>query len=251
MLRKREAGKLKRWLIVFAKFVFRNLPFLRGMESSVRFRLYYSDIFGKLRFKGEFCQDMIAYLYLRNIKEGFYIDIGAYDGINLSNTYIFEQIGYRGICIEANPSVFKILKKYRKCDCYNVALSSESKENADFFKAASRVSVLSGLSVGMLEHKKQLAENAGKTEIIKVKTMTFDEIMANHPDIKHIDFMSLDVEGHEIPILETINFEKYTFGLITIEANDPEQLKDIMRKNGYRIFMRTGGDLMFIPQQSE
>jgi len=238
-------------MIVLAKFFFRNLPFLRGLEIALRARLYsglcYRNNFGKLWFQGQWGQDIIACLYLKNITEGFYIDIGAYDGVVLSNTYIFEQLGWRGICIEPNPGIYKRLKQYRKCDCYNVALSSESKENVDFLAAG----VLGGLNVGMSEQTKERAENAGGMEIIKVKTMTFDEIMANHPDIKHIDFMSLDVEGHEIPILETINFEKYTFGLITVEANDAEQLKDIMRKNGYRIFMRTGGDLMFIPQQSE
>jgi hypothetical protein len=78
--------------------------------------------------------------------------------------------------------------------------------------------------------------------------MTFDEIMENHPNVKHIDFMSLDVEGHEVKILETINFGKYTFGLFTIENNEPEKIKALMSKNGYKVFMEIGADTMFIPE---
>jgi len=167
----------------------------------------------------------------------------------MSNTYIFEQIGWKGICIEPQPDVYKILKMYRKCDCYNVAISSKANESVDFFKATINASGLSGLNEGMSESHKQRAKEHGKIEIIQVKTMTFDEIMANYPNKTHIDFLSLDVEGHEIPILETINFNKYSFGFLTIEKNDPEKLKEIMKKNGYRFFMEIGADIMFIPDK--
>jgi len=48
--------------------------------------------------------------------------------------------------------------------------------------------------------------------------------------------------------LETINFKKYTFGLITIENNNPEILKEIMQRNKYKVFMEVGADMMFIPE---
>jgi hypothetical protein len=81
----------------------------------MRFKRKYKQNFGKLKFQGQFFQDMIAFLYLQNKKDGFYLDIGANDGISGSNTYIFEQIGWNGICIEPQPDVYKILKKYRNC----------------------------------------------------------------------------------------------------------------------------------------
>jgi hypothetical protein len=71
--------------------------------------------------------------------------------------------------------------------------------------------------------------------------------MKNYTNINHIDFLSLDVEGHEVPILETIDFQKYTFGILAIEKNNPEKIIDIMQKNGYKIFMEIGADLIFIP----
>ena len=77
--------------------------------------------------------------------------------------------------------------------------------------------------------------------------MTFDEIMDNYPNIRYIDFMSIDVEGYEVEILKSINFNKYSFGFITIEKNESEKIKEIMNNNGYRLFLEVGGDIMFIP----
>jgi len=179
-------------------------------------------------------------------KNGFFIDIGAYDGIIGSNTYIFEQIGWKGVCIEPQPKIFRQLKRNRKCDLYNVALSSHSSENVEFF-IAHNAPFLSGINKGMEVTHKNQAKEYGKTNIINIKTITFDKLMENYQDLTYIDFISIDVEGHEIEILETINFEKYRFGLLCIENNDTLNLKNLMCKNGYKIFMEVGADIMFIP----
>lgn len=110
------------------KMLFVNLPMLRGskLEKSLRFARTYKCNFGSIKFTGQFFQDLIAYLYLQKKTDGFFVDIGANDGISGSNTYALEQMGWKGICIEPQPDVYRILKKYRKCDCYNVALSTET-----------------------------------------------------------------------------------------------------------------------------
>jgi FkbM family methyltransferase len=99
---------------------------------------------------------------------------------------------------------------------------------------------------GMSLAHKIWAKEYGDVEVIKVKTITFDELMEKHPDIKEIDFMSIDVEGHEMEILKTIDFEKYKFNFITIEKSDPEKIKEYMKKNRYKLFMELGADIMFV-----
>lgn len=85
-----------------------------------------------------------------------------------------------------------------------------------------------------------------KDGFYKVKTATFDELMSRYPSITHIDFISIDVEGHELSVLETIDFNRFSFGLFTIEDNAGETvIEDFMKTKGYRVFMRTGGDVMF------
>ena len=224
------------------------LPFGKQITVLIGNNWVYKRNFGRIKFQGENFQDMIAYMYLPKKKDGFYIDIGANDGLIGNNTYIFEQIGWKGICIEPQPDVFRqYLTKFRNCDCYNAALSSSSNESVEFFQAHG-ANALSGLNKGMSEDHKNWAKEYGKVEIIKVKTITFDEIMKKYPEIKEIDFMSIDVEGYEMEILKTIDFEKYKFNLITIEKSEPEKIKDIMVKKGYKLFMEIGADIMFIPK---
>lgn len=233
------------WLKKCMKPILARLYFLRKLEVTMRFRRLYKRNFQNIKFQGARFQDMIAYYYLRGKKDGFYIDIGANDGISGSNTYIFEKIGWKGICVEANPIIYKILTKYRRCGAYNVAISNQTNDDVDFLVAAA--DGLSGLADSMSESGKQEAQKYGNIKNIKVRTMTFDEVMSNYPDVKHIDFISLDVEGHEVSILETIDFQKYTFGFLTIEKSAPEKIMDIMLKNGYVKFMDIGSDLMFVP----
>jgi hypothetical protein len=70
-----------------------------------------------------------------------------------SNTYIFEQLEWQGVCIEPQSDIFLQLKKYRNCDCYNVAISSQSNESVEFFKAYG-ANALSRLNEGMTEAHK-------------------------------------------------------------------------------------------------
>jgi FkbM family methyltransferase len=239
------------------KWVLAVVPLGRTITTSIGYRGAYKRNFGKIKFQGQFFQDMVAYLYLMNsgkwMGEGnennrFFVDIGANDGLIGNNTYIFEQIGWKGICVEPQSDIFKhYLKRNRNCDCYNVALTSKSNENVEFFKAHG-ANALSGLNEGMSDAHKKWAEEYGKVEIINVKTMTFDEMMAKYSGIKHIDFMSIDVEGHEMKILKTIDFKKYSFSFLTIEKSEPENIKEYMKRNGYKVFMEIGADIMFIPE---
>jgi FkbM family methyltransferase len=224
-------------------------PFGKRITASIGRHWAYKNNFGKIKFQGQFLQDMIAYLYLPKKKNGFFIDIGAHDGLVGSNTYIFEQLGWKGICVEPQPDIFnKLLKRFRKCDCYNVAISSETNENARFFKAHG-ASALSGLDTGITETHRDWAREYGKTEIITIQTMTFGDLMNKYPEITEIDFMSIDAEGHEMEILKTINFEKYKFNILTVEANDPERICEFLGDKGYRQLMGLGEDVLFVPKK--
>ncbi|MCL1946968.1 MAG: FkbM family methyltransferase [Chitinivibrionia bacterium] len=203
-------------------------------------------------FQGQIHQDMFAWSYFDGKKDGFYIDIGANDGKYISNTYIFEKLGWGGACIEPLPDVFEKLRKNRSCDCFNVAISDVSGESIEFIRAKG-VEVLSGLSSQMTEaHKERIRREKGEIEKIYVKTLTFDDLMSNYPDTKHIDFMSIDVEGAEMSVLKTIDFKKYSFGFITLENNEEikrnsTRLITFMQKRGYKVYLDYEGDIMFVP----
>jgi FkbM family methyltransferase len=206
-----------------------------------------------IKFQGQINQDFFAWSYFDGKKDGFYVDIGANDSQYLSNTIVFEKLGWKGICVEPLPDLFEKLRKNRTCDCFNVAISDTSKESVEFIRATG-VETLSGLSSQMTEmHKERIIREKGKLEKIQVKTLTFDDLMSNYPGRTCIDFMSIDVEGAEMSVLKAINFKKFNFGLITIENNeekkgDGERLVKFMKDNGYRVYLYLAGDIMFVPE---
>ncbi|MCB1671549.1 MAG: FkbM family methyltransferase [Gammaproteobacteria bacterium] len=201
-----------------------------------------------LDFKGYSAQDLIAYLYFHGKPNGFFVDIGAYDGVEISNTWLLEQLGWSGICIEPIPEIFALLDRNRNCSKYNVAVSSLAAGEAGFVKVSERLG-LSGLQQQMPERIRKGLEKQGlELEQVTVKTMTFGEIMRNHPQVGLVDFLSIDVEGAELDVLESIDFERFRFRLITIENNAGRAvLQDTLERRGYRLFLDLGVDLMFVP----
>jgi hypothetical protein len=129
---------------------------------------------------------------------------------------------------------------------YNCALHTKSLDNAEFITVIGK-DFLGGLNAEMTENRKSELQEQSLIKHIQVKTMTFDEIMLNYPHRNYIDFMSLDVEGGELSILRTIDFEKYHFGVISIENNEPGNvLIDYMKENGYAVFIELGEDILFV-----
>ncbi|MWV62628.1 FkbM family methyltransferase [Helicobacter saguini] len=203
-------------------------------------------------YRGQLGQDLIAYVIFKGKKDGFFADIAAHDGVNINNTYMFEKLGWQGFCVEANPKTFETLRQNRKCDCYNVAVFSENIGKTRFAITNDATSVLDSLELTLSDaHKKRMEDSAKmNVEYIEVQTTTFNELMAHYPNVTHIDFLSLDIEGGELDVLKGIDFDKYSFGLMTIEHNFIESTKreiiDLLRQKGYRILFQNGWDIMFV-----
>jgi FkbM family methyltransferase len=177
-------------------------------------------------------QDKWVHSVLGNKRNGFFIELGACDGLYLSNTLFFERtLGWNGICIEPNNVYFQELEKNRKCNISNDLISSESNKTVDFSfcEAAS----------GIIDEN--VGPFTGRDRTIKKTTVTLDMILEkfNAPNV--IDYLSLDVEGHEYSILSTFPFSKYKFRCITVEHNEPHVgpnqqmlIREILEKNGYK-----------------
>jgi FkbM family methyltransferase len=177
-------------------------------------------------------QDKWVHSVLGDKKNGFFIELGACDGLHLSNTLFFErELGWNGICIEPNDIYFEKLKVNRNCLKCNGLAYSEQDKVIDFSicEAASGV----------------VDENIGpftsKTSVVKKTTTTLSNILDTFNAPSMIDYLSLDVEGQEYNILSTFPFNKYKFRCITVEHNAPhigptQQLKirQILEQNGYK-----------------
>jgi len=205
-----------------------------------------TEILSGVEFVGQELQDMYAYLYFNGKKDGFFIDIGAYDGITISNTYAFENIGWKGICVEPVQEIYQKLINNRKCDCVNAAVYSEESELELIQTRGGRSGFIRNMSKSMIKE----AEKEGIINKYTISTISFESLIKKY-NIEYIDFLSIDVEGSEPEVLESIDFNKYKFGLITIENNHGERITKYMYTKGYKLFLDLGVDLFFIPQNIE
>ena len=98
-----------------------------------------------MNFYSQYGQDkFIIENFFKNKTTGFYVDIGANDGINLSNTKTLEEIGWKGVCVEPLPDKYGQLIENRISECLNIAISNKD-DILDFLFVEGYPQMLSGL----------------------------------------------------------------------------------------------------------
>ena len=181
-------------------------------------------------------QDEDVLKYYNNKSNGYFVDIGANDGITLSNTYLLEKdYNWNGICIEPVPSIFKKLEKNRP----NMININNPLYNVDN-KTVTIIDngLLSGITEDLGKHKETVLKNS-KGEY-KLQTRTLTSILDEYNAPSKIEYMSLDTEGSELKILQGLDFSKYKFGYLNIEHNYEEpkrtQMRTLLESNGYTYY---------------
>jgi FkbM family methyltransferase len=181
-------------------------------------------------------QDLEVIKHYNNKEGGFFIEVGASDGIELSNTYLLEtKYKWKGICCEPIPARFdKLLVNRPNSICFNNAVYNQSGLTLTF-SISNDNDLLSGISNHINKFKEMVDANS---IAIKVETLSLLDVlnMANAPSF--IEYMSLDTEGSEFEILKNFDFNKYKFGLIDVEHNYIEplrsQIKELLLSKGYK-----------------
>lgn len=197
----------------------------------------YKNFHGEFHENTHVDQDIRMYFPDYSYK-GIFLDIGAFEPINISNSYHFERNGWEVHCFEANPNLIPNLKKYRK-NVHNYALYNENKNSITFnvFKGYGGGSNVAGLSAVEIDKTHYEIHKHGVTEYYTVQSTqrTLDsvlEIELNH--IKTIDVISLDIEGGEIKCLEGFNIKKYNPKVVVIENfYNRSNIHNYMSANGY------------------
>jgi hypothetical protein len=192
-------------------------------------------------------QDLdVLNLYCSKTLLGTFIEVGASDGITLSNTYLLEELGWKGICVEPIPEKFELLQKNRKSINVNKAVYNVSNQEINFTVASS--SLFSGITSEIDIHHS--VKNNGTT--ISVKTITLNDLIAESGLPDFIEYLSLDTEGSEYEILKALDFSKYKFGTIHVEHNNNktkrQQIRSLLTSNGYIFFKQKKWDDYYVHQ---
>ncbi len=167
---------------------------------------------------------------------GSFVDIGAHHPIKFSNTYKFYLAGWRGVNIEATPGSTKVFNEVRPLDInLEVPISDKEEEITFYMFNSPELNTFSEENVKEWDGK----GTARVINTLKLKTSTINAVLNNHyPDGKRFDLLSIDVEGLDLSILRTLNFEKFHFNFIIVE--DPTELLNLPFGEVYN-FLATKG----------
>ena len=185
-------------------------------------------------------------VFFKNATCGFFLEIGAYDGITGSNCLFFEKfMNWDGIAVEASEMQFLKLEKNRNCDTVKAVISSRVEE-VEFVEITQGLTQMSGINSEIYSALLAFIEKDERTQIKKKKviTSTIENILQKRAII---DFMSIDIEGHEMMVLNSIDFEKYEFRVICVENATPEKqsFNEFFLERGFYFFDRVGADEIY------
>jgi FkbM family methyltransferase len=195
-------------------------------------------------------QDVYVAALLDRPDHGTFVDIGANDGITISNSLYFEkELGWTGLAIEPIPDAYAKLTANRHCHTLNACIS-DHEGTAEFLEVEGRAQMLSGLvSKYDKQHLrridrsiKRLGGSVKKTEVECIRIGT----ALTRFNIDQIDFLSLDTEGGELDILKDINFTAIPIRAISVENNYfTFAIRDYLEKFGFRHMGTIGVDEIY------
>lgn len=204
-------------------------------------------------YRAQFGEDRILWQVFRQRTSGYFIEVGAFDGVNLSNTYLLEMMGWCGLLIEPIGQLCERARLARpRSGVIGAAVSKPGHAPTATFTVTQNVPVLSFLTAHQ-DHVERCKREGAELVEIEVPVVTLDEVLQREqrkpstptgPWVPHvgwsIDLVSIDVEGGELDVLEGFNLERFRPRILLIENDRPsgDVIEPYLHERGYRKFHR-------------
>ena len=201
----------------------------------------------------QYGEDFLVHQLFLDVQHGFYVDVGAFDGIHLSNSFAFEQLGWDGICVEPHPTYFPLLEANRPhATCVNAAIVGYG-TGATVELKCEPLGLLSGIVADRTTGMEQRYAARGLTfegfATVEVDALTLNELLDSHAaERRQFELLSLDTEGTELDILEALDFDRHEPRAIVVEANEDDEreaLTRLLANKGYALARRLNCNLVF------
>ena len=180
--------------------------------------------------------------YFKNRPKGFYIDVGCYHPIRLSNTKFLYNKGWSGINIDISEKSIDLFKIARKKDInLNFGISDKNGMSEAYFKKD-----LFHANTLAYEHSETFL-NKSKKKKIKIKTLS--SVINEYANNKKIDLIDIDCEGKDLEVLQGVDLKRYEIDLISVELHEysdntkkkKKLILDIMKKNNFKKLFTSPG----------
>lgn len=209
-------------------------------------------LFRPLRCYSQHGEDVIAVRYFdyHGPRKGVYVDIGCFHPMRHSVTYLLHKKGWHGVNIDVEPYKVSVFKIARPSDINLCVAVSDKRGTADLFYSPESVyGSMEGLDEDTVRDE---ASGLGRSvEKRVVSTMPLADILLEHK-IAKVDFLTIDVEGHEPAILRDFDFNAYPIPLISVEIQGrfddvrSNETHKLLVAAGYSTYARTGPTMFYV-----
>jgi FkbM family methyltransferase len=183
--------------------------------------------------KSQLNQDMFVLAELGFKKNGYFVEFGATNGVDLSNTHLLEkELGWTGILAEPALVWQDALKLNRTCKISFDCVWSKSHEEIEF----NEVSAAELSTIDTFSGSDMHVQARGSGNKYKVYTVSLLDLLKKYDAPKEIDYLSIDTEGSEFEILNAFDFDAYKIKVITCEHNFTpirEEIYKLLTLKGY------------------
>lgn len=191
----------------------------------------------------------IATKIFKNQRDGFFVDIGANHPTLDNNTYSFEKkLGWKGLSIDAQNRYERVWNEHRNTPLVISLVSDTSGQRLTFdvVESASWENMLSGISAAKNAKVKKDLYSRSHVLQKEMVTSSLSEILDKFSNPK-IDFLSIDVEGHELQVLSGIDFSKIDIRCICLENDTScKRIRRHLTSKGYRLVANLLGDDIYL-----
>lgn len=171
--------------------------------------------------------------------KGVIVDVGAHDGVHLSNSYLLETRGWDCVLVEPNPQLFQRVLENRKAKAYCCAATS--KDGEVVFHLSPDADAFSTIELTEENSRKFVGMNAHVEETV-VRGRRLDSIL-EESGISKVDVVSIDVEGHEPAVFSGFTVSRWKPRVFIVEGNttsETRQITQLLGRHGYVRFHRSG-----------
>lgn len=182
--------------------------------------------------------------------DGVFVEIGAYDGVGLSNSLFFERLGWNGVLVEAHPGLAASCRINRPLSQVVHAALGAVDGGSETFSMVSGPGGVDTLSfmAESASHRERIAAEGGTIRTVSVPRRTLQSVL-DEIGITRVDWMSIDVEGAELLVLRGASFDRWKPTVIMVEDNSggrDHQVADVLAANGYRRDLRIGCNDIYV-----
>lgn len=199
-------------------------------------------------------EDFLAWSLLGDRQgPGYFVEVGALDGRRFSNTLSFEEAGWSGICVEAHPDYFPLVRASRPgSTCIHAACCDKDGQSITFHaNARGSLSAIEPFDQKWLSEKFGQFMQGFQQVQVPARTLTSMLRQCNAPHA--IDLLSIDVEGNEMMVLAGLDLAEFHPRLVIIEAHASNRLAitSHMAAHRYQIARQVASNLLFVRSDAD